>query len=137
MKKLAFILVLICVAVSVHAQDKQKITPGNVQEVFPKFPGGNEALVSYLSENLTYPKEAARKGIQGRVYISFIVNKEGKVTEATILKGIGYGCDEEALRVVNEMPDWMPATVNGEPVPVKYNLPVAFMLKKAKKKKKK
>lgn len=100
----------------------------NVVEVEPEFPGGMEALTKYLSENIKYPEQAKKDKIQGKVYISFVVEKDGSVADAKVLRGIGGGCDEEALRVVKAMPKWEPGKQKGTPVRVQYNLPVAFKL---------
>ena len=99
-----------------------------VVEVDPEFPGGMEALIKYLSENIKYPEQAKKDKIQGRVYISFVVEKDGSVADAKVLRGIGGGCDEEALRVVNAMPKWTPGKMRNTPVRVQFNLPVAFKL---------
>ena len=99
-----------------------------VVEVDPEFPGGMEALIKYLSENIKYPEQAKKDKIQGRVYISFVVEKDGSVADAKVLRGIGGGCDEEALRVVNAMPKWTPGKQRNTPVRVQFNLPVAFKL---------
>lgn len=101
----------------------------NIVEVDPEFPGGIEALYKYLAENITYPQQAKDSGIQGRVYVTFVVEKDGSITGAKVLRGIGGGCDEEALRVVNAMPKWTPGKQLGEPVRVQFNLPVVFKLK--------
>ena len=96
----------------------------------PQFPGGGEAaLIKYLSQNIKYPPMARESNISGNVYVTFLVDKDGKVKDAKILRGIGGGCDEEALRVVSHMPDWKPGKQNGRPVMVQYNLPVRFTLK--------
>lgn len=99
-----------------------------VVEVDPEFPGGMEALIKYLSENIKYPEQAKKDKIQGKVYISFVVEKDGSVADAKVLRGIGGGCDEEALRVVNAMPKWTPGKQRNTPVRVQFNLPVAFKL---------
>ena len=99
-----------------------------VVEVDPEFPGGMEALTKYLSENIKYPEQAKKDKIQGKVYISFVVEKDGSVADAKVLRGIGGGCDEEALRVVNAMPKWTPGKQRNTPVRVQFNLPVAFKL---------
>lgn len=98
-------------------------------EEAPSFPGGEEKLFEYLNKNIKYPRIANENNIQGRVYVTFVVDKEGKVTEAKVLRGIGGGCDEEALRVVKNMPEWKPGRQNGRSVKVQYNLPVVFNLK--------
>lgn len=99
-----------------------------VPEIAPEFPGGIEALMVYLSRNIKYPAMARQQLIQGRVYLSFVVEKDGSVTNITLLRGIGGGCDEEAMRVVSGMPSWKPGRQNGMPVRVAYNLPVRFSL---------
>lgn len=99
-----------------------------VVEVMPEFPGGNEALFSYISNNITYPKEAKKEGVQGRVFLSFVVEKNGEVSHVKTLRGIGGGCDEEAFRVVSQMPDWKPGLQDGKPVRVEFNLPIKFAL---------
>ena len=94
----------------------------------PEFPGGAEALYKYLVENIKYPEQAKNDGIQGRVYVTFVVEKDGSITGAKVLRGIGSGCDEEALRVVEAMPKWTPGKQLGEPVRVQFNLPIVFKL---------
>ncbi len=100
-----------------------------VVEEMPSFPGGEEALMKYLGTQIKYPVMARENGISGRVYLSFYVDKDGKVKEVKVLRGIGGGCDEEALRVVRAMPDWKPGRQNGRNVAVYYNVPVSFNLK--------
>lgn len=98
-------------------------------EVDPMFPEGMESLYKYLAENIHYPEQAKREKIQGKVYIGFVIEKDGSIVDAKVIRGIGGGCDEEALRVVNAMPKWMPGKVRGENVRVQFNLPVVFKLK--------
>jgi len=94
----------------------------------PEYPGGAEAMRTFLSRNLTYPRAASSAGVSGRVYVSFVVNTDGSLTDVQVLKGIGFGCDEEALRVIKKMPHWKPGKQSGRPVRVKFNLPVVFTL---------
>lgn len=103
-----------------------KADTSHIIEVMPEFPGKEAGLLQYIKSNLKYPKEAAKKHLEGIVYVSFVVYKDGKVRDSKILKGIGAGCDEEALRLINAMPDWKPGTQNGKPVAVQYNLPIKF-----------
>lgn len=127
-------LILLSAITPILAQDIKGNVPDKEQEIFtvveqpPAFPGGMPALSAYLSGNLKYPKKAARKNIQGTVYINFVVNTEGKVSEVKVLQGIGYGCDEEAARVVKKMSDWVPGMHSGRKVNVRYNLPIKFKL---------
>lgn len=94
----------------------------------PSFPGGEAALMKYLGENLKYPALARENAIQGRVILSFVVRKDGQVTDVRVLKDIGAGCGKEALRVVSAMPKWTPGQQGGKPVSVKYTLPISFKL---------
>jgi len=94
----------------------------------PEFPGGEGALHQYLAENIKYPQMAKESGIQGRVFVTFVVERNGKVTDVKVLRGIGGGCDEEAIRVVQNMPSWTPGKQRGKPVRVQFNLPVKFTL---------
>ena len=94
----------------------------------PQYPGGYEALIEYLNSNLNYPKEARDQGIQGQLVISFIIEKNGELSSASIIHGIGGGCDEEALRVIKLMPDWQPAYKEGSPKRVLFNMPITFKL---------
>jgi TonB family protein len=98
-------------------------------ETMPKYPGGDEEMYKFISKHLKYPKKARNNEIEGKVFVQFMIDKEGNVTRAKVLKGIGYGCDEEALRVVNKMPKWKPGTQRGKPVPVMFTLPFNFKLK--------
>ena len=100
-----------------------------VVEEQASFPGGEAKLAEYLGKNIKYPAIARENGITGRVYINFIVGKDGKVRDTKLLRGIGGGCDEEALRVVRAMPDWKPGRQNGRNVDVYVNVPVVFTLK--------
>lgn len=97
-------------------------------DVMPEYPGGMAALGAFLSENIEYPLDARETGIQGKVYVGFIVEADGEVTNVNVLKGIGGGCDEEAARVVKMMPKWKPGTIDGKKVRVKYTLPISFKL---------
>ncbi|MBD2755003.1 energy transducer TonB [Spirosoma validum] len=95
----------------------------------PEFPGGSGALNNYLQQNVTYPEAASQAQISGRVFVSYVIDTVGHVTDVKILKGIGYGCDEEALRVVRAMPSWKPGTQSGKAIPVRYNIPIRFPVK--------
>lgn len=96
----------------------------------PEFEGGNAALLSFVAKNIVYPTLAREIGQEGTVFVSFVVNENGMVEGAKILKGIGYGCDEEVLRVINKLPKWKKVgRQDGKPVKVRFNIPVAFKLK--------
>ena len=97
-------------------------------DVAPSFKGGQEALVKYISANIHYPEGAKKQGIQGTVFVSFLIDEKGKVTNGKVLRGIGSGCDEEALRVIMSMPDWDPGKNGEKPVKVYITLPIKFAL---------
>lgn len=99
-----------------------------VVDLMPEFPGGEANLNKYLAENIINPQMAKENGIQGRVFVTFVVERDGSVTDVRVLRGIGGGCDEEAVRVVKGMPKWTPGKYGGEAVRVQYNLPVKFTL---------
>jgi len=99
-----------------------------IVEVMPSFVGGEEALAKYLRNNIVYPERAKTMGTEGKVYISFVIDSYGNVGEVKLLRGIGGGCDEEALRVVRKMPRWTPGKQGGRPVKVQFNLPIEFKL---------
>jgi len=99
-----------------------------VVEQMPSYPGGQEAMYKYIAENIKYPEEARTKGIQGKVIMTFVVEKDGSVSDVKVIRGIGSGCDEEGVRVVKGMPKWTPGKQNGEFVRVQFNLPINFAL---------
>jgi len=102
-----------------------------IVEQMPSFPGGEAELSKYLSKNIRYPQMEKDAGISGTVYVSFVVNREGKIKDAKILRGVkgGPGMDKEALRVIESMPSWSVGKQNGRPVQVQFNLPIKFSLK--------
>jgi protein TonB len=95
----------------------------------PAFPGGESEMMKYLGNNLKYPERAKDVEAQGTVLISFVVDKEGKISNPTIKRGIGFGCEEEAIRVIQKMPTWSPGKMNGQTVNVEYVLPIRFTLR--------
>jgi protein TonB len=99
-----------------------------VVESMPEYPGGMGELMKYLASTIKYPPLAKESGIQGRVFINFVVEPDGAISNVKVLRGIGGGCDEEAVRVVSAMPKWKPGKQRGKPVRVSYNLPVKFTL---------
>ncbi|MCK9450742.1 MAG: M56 family metallopeptidase [Bacteroidales bacterium] len=99
-----------------------------VVEEMPVYPGGASEMMNFLANNIQYPEQARRQKIQGRVFVNFVVEKDGAVSNVKILRGIGSGCDEEAIRVVELMPKWKPGKQRGQAVRVSFNLPVKFVL---------
>ena len=100
----------------------------DVVEQMPQFPGGPNALFEYLSKNIKYPVVAEENGIQGRVIVTFVVERDGSITDVKVAKSVDPSLDKEAMRVVKSMPHWIPGKQNGSAVRVKYTLPVTFRL---------
>ena len=101
----------------------------SVVEQMPQFPGGDSKMFTYISRNLKYPTDAKNNNIKGRIFIEFVVEKDGSITNTKVLRGIGESFDQEALRVVKSMPNWKPGEQRGEPVRVKVLLPIYFALR--------
>jgi protein TonB len=99
-----------------------------IVEDMPEFPGGDLALRKYIANAIKYPVIAQENGIQGKVYVTFVVSKTGKVTDAKIARGVDPSLDKEALRVVNALPAWKPGKQRGKPVNVSYTVPINFVL---------
>jgi protein TonB len=97
-------------------------------EQMPEFPGGEKEMRSFINSNVKYPQMARESGIEGTVYLNFICEKDGNITNVKVLRGIGGGCDEEAIKVVKSMPKWNAGKQNGMPVRVSFNLPIKFTL---------
>ncbi len=95
----------------------------------PEFQGGHEELISFLVKSIQYPEEAKKKGTQGKVFVNFVVGKDGSITNAKILKAVDPLLDAEALRVINAMPKWIPGKDKGKEVAVQFTLPISFALK--------
>lgn len=94
----------------------------------PEYPGGTSAMYRFIGENLKYPSAAQRANVSGKVFVKFVVEKDGSIGDVQILKGIGFGCDEEASRVIKQMPKWKPGRQNGRDVRVYYTIPINFTL---------
>ncbi len=121
--------VVVAVAkVEVIEVEESKKEVFTIVEEMPSFPGGDSERIKFLADNIQYPQQATENGIQGTVYVSFVVDSKGNITDAKILRGIGGGCDEEALRVVKMMPKWHPGKQNGKQVRVLFNMPIYFKL---------
>lgn len=116
------------VPVTVEEEEPEEQTIFEVVEEMPDFPGGQAALMSYLSKNIKYPTIAQENGTQGRVIVQFVVNKDGSIVDAVVARSIDPYLDKEALRVIGTMPKWKPGMQRGKPVRVKYTVPVMFRL---------
>lgn len=102
--------------------------PFVVVQKMPQFRGGTSKMYKFISTNLRYPAEALEKKIEGNVFITFVVKKDGSIKDISISKSLGYGCDEEAIRLIKSMPKWRPGRQSGKNVPVRYSLPIRFTL---------
>jgi len=100
----------------------------DVVENMPSYPGGKDAMIAFLSSNMRYPDAAKKNGIHGRVIVSFVVDKDGSITETKVVRSVDPALDQEALRLVNSMPKWKPGTAEGKPVRVRYSIPFNFSL---------
>lgn len=112
--------------IAVKTEDSREIF--TIVEQNPEFMGGMEALARFLQKNLRYPNSATNANVGGKVFMQFVVGQDGTITKVDVLKGIGFGCDEEAQRVVKLMPRWSPGKQSGRPVAVRYTLPISFQL---------
>ncbi len=136
MKKLLMISLLfysVHLAAQTEPPADSLATDEKVYEMFdvqtpPKYPGGENELVRFLAQNIRYPAEARKNKVAGIVILTFVVNKDGSISDADILRDIGSGCGVEAKRVVESMPDWTPGELRGNTVRVRFTLPVRFKL---------
>ncbi|MGP1420610.1 MAG: energy transducer TonB [Tannerella sp.] len=115
-------------AVKVEEEEESSQQIFMVVEEMPEFPGGQAALMSFIAKSIKYPVVAQENGIQGRVTCSFVVNKDGSIVDAEVVRGIDPSLDKEALRVINTMPKWKPGKQRGKPVRVKFTVPINFRL---------
>ena len=119
---------------TLHTPDTSYIPSTLIQTIFevvenmPDFPGGQAALMQYLAKNIKYPTIAQENGTQGRVIVQFVVNKDGSIVDAKVVRSVDPFLDKEALRVINTMPKWKPGMQRGKPVRVKFTVPVMFRL---------
>ncbi|KQC02129.1 energy transducer TonB [Pedobacter sp. Hv1] len=97
-------------------------------EVYPEFPGGMSAWARFIQKTLNYPYMAQENNVQGKVYLNFVVEKDGSITDVNVTRGIGAGCDEEAVRVIKKSPRWKPGMQNSMPVRVRYSLPINYTI---------
>ena len=135
MKKLLFLSAFLCtLSFGAFAQEEVKVE----EEVFvvveeqAEFPGGLDSMYAFIHKNLKYPELAKEKGIEGRVFVSFIIEKDGSISNVKILRGIGGGCDEATVEMIKNMPKWKPGKQRGKPVRFQFTLPIKFELPKDK-----
>lgn len=111
-----------------EAEEEEEAQVFFIVENMPEFPGGELALRKFIANAIKYPVIAQENGIQGKVYVNFVVDKDGSVTQARIARGVDPSLDKEALRVVNSLPKWKPGMQRGKPVKVSYTVPISFVL---------
>ena len=128
LKVALMMLVLLFSFTTSTAQTKKNDMVFDVVEVMPQFPGGQIAMLQYLMKNIKYPEQAVKEGIQGRVTVRFIVEKDGSISDVKPVLSVHPLLNKEAVRVVESMPKWTPGKQNGKPVRVRFNLPVMFKL---------
>ncbi|MBR5037663.1 MAG: energy transducer TonB [Prevotella sp.] len=133
MKRILMMAIAACMmTLSAQAQEQKGNTAPkdvfDVVEEMPQYPGGMQAMLSFLQENVTYPKDAQEKKISGRVLVTFVVEKDGSISNVETVKSVFPSLDEEAVRIVKAMPNWKPGKQNGKVVRVKYTLPISFSL---------
>lgn len=102
--------------------------PFLIVEQMPQFPGGEKEMMKFIAENLKYPGKAQEAGVSGKVVVNFVVGRDGIITQIKVIRGIGMGCDEEAIRVLQKMPPWTPGQMGGKAVPVYFTFPITFRL---------
>ena len=112
---------------TVVAKKNQKVF--DVVEQMPEYPGGQAALIEYISNNVKYPDDAAKKKVEGKVFVTFVVDTDGKITAVSLLRKVFPSLDAEAIRVISGMPNWIPGKQKGQVVRVKYTVPIMFRLK--------
>ncbi len=123
------VILTVLIALQVGAQEKTEEDPVfYIVEEMPEYPGGEDAMKKFISENVKYPEEAQKKKIEGKVFVSFIVSENGKVKNAKVARSIDPLIDKEALRVINSMPEWTPGKQRGKKVNVQFTLPINFSL---------
>ena len=128
LKVALMMLVLLFSFMTSTAQTKKNDMVFDVVEVMPQFPGGQIAMLQYLMKNIKYPEQAMKEGIQGRVTVRFIVEKDGSISDVKPVLSVHPLLNKEAVRVVESMPKWTPGKQNGKPVRVRFNVPVMFKL---------
>ena len=122
-----FGLITVSAQKTVVAQKNQKVF--DIVEQMPEYPGGQAALFDYLSKNIKYPADAEKKKVEGKVFVTFVVDTDGKITDVSLMRKVFPSLDAEAIRVISAMPNWIPGKQKGQVVRVKYTVPIMFRLK--------
>lgn len=136
MKRLALLLSAIFLTNMAFCQEEKKVSVDDevfvVVEEQAEFPGGMEAMYAYIQKNLVYPEKAKEKGIEGRVFVTFTIEKDGSISNILIKRAIGGGCEEAVVEMIKNMPKWKPGKQRGKPVRFQFTLPIKFELPKDK-----
>ena len=106
----------------------QEDIPIYIAEIMPSYKGGERALYEFLAKNMRYPALASGENLEAKIYVQFVINRDGSISDTEVLRGVGFGFDEEAKRVINAMPNWNPGKQGGKNVRVKYVIPIIFTL---------
>ena len=109
------------------AKKNQKVF--DIVEQMPEYPGGQAALFEFISKNVKYPDDAVKKKVEGKVFVTFVVDTDGKITDVSLMRKVFPSLDAEAIRVISAMPNWIPGKQKGQVVRVKYTVPIMFRLK--------
>ena len=112
---------------TVVAKKNQKVF--DIVEQMPEYPGGQAALFEFISKNVKYPEDAVKKKVEGKVFVTFVVDTDGKITDVSLMRKVFPSLDAEAIRVISGMPNWIPGKQKGQVVRVKYTVPIMFRLK--------
>ncbi len=135
MKKLIlFVLTISLMSCSIFKKEP-KVESVDINKVYtvvekqPEYPGGADAMFSYLGKTIKYPQAAKEAGVKGKVYVSFVIERNGSISNIKVLRGIGSGCDEEGIKAVKNMPNWTPGEIRNQTVRVQYVLPINFSLR--------
>ncbi|MBL7789460.1 MAG: energy transducer TonB [Chitinophagales bacterium] len=126
---IAFLLLISLSCYSQESSSDKSEEPYVFAEQMPEFPGGDNALMAFLQKNIKYPVKALKNNIQGVVMVNFVVHSDGSILKVKVTKGIGGGCDEEAVRVIKKMPKWKPGKQAGKNVAVYFDVPINFTIK--------
>lgn len=136
MKRLALLLSAIFLTNMAFCQEEKKVSIDDEVFVFveeqAEFPGGMEAMYAYIQKNLVYPEKAKAEGIEGRVFVTFTIEKDGSISNILIKRAIGGGCEEAVVEMIKNMPKWNPGKQKGKPVRFQFTLPIKFELPKDK-----
>jgi len=140
MKKISLIVCLLSINLIAVAQDTSRVKTEepilDFADIEPEYPGGQAAMQQFIQSHVIYPESSREMNEQGTVYVQFVVNLDGSITEVRVLKGVSDSLDAEAIRVIKLMPNWKPGMQAGKAVRIRYTIPIAFRIDNGKKKKK-